>query len=142
MANAIGAIYEFGAFRLDAARRLLTRDGVSLTIPPKTFDLLLLLVDNRGRVLTKKELMEVLWPQTFVEDANLSFQVSALRKTLGGDGAEWIETLPRYGYRFAGDILEVNPQPAPVTEPFSWTPPEIVVAEPPPVIAPTNRVPI
>lgn len=140
MANAIGAIYEFGVFRLDAARRLLTRDGASLTIPPKTFDLLLLLVENRGRVLTKKELMEALWPQTFVEDANLSFQVSALRKTLGGDGAEWIETLPRYGYRFAGQILEVNAQPAP--EAVAWKPVEPVLAdELLPASSPRNRVP-
>ncbi len=140
MTNAIGAIFEFGTFRLDAAKRLLTRGGVSINIPPKTFDLLFLLVENRGRVLTKKELMEALWPQTFVEDANLSFQVSALRKTLGGDGAEWVETLPRYGYRFAGEILEVNAQPAP--EPIDWKPVEsIVEPEPPPAAHPQLRLP-
>lgn len=108
MADVIGIVYEFGAYRLDAARRLLTRDGQHLTLPPKTFDLLILLVESRGRVFTKKELMGALWPNTFVEDANLSFQISSLRKTLGG-GIEWIETLPRYGYRFAGDVIEIDP---------------------------------
>ncbi len=134
MANATGAVYEFGFFRLDTAKRLLTRDGEHLTLPPKTFDLLLLLVESQGRVFAKKELMATLWPDTFVEDANLSFQVSALRKILGGEGIEWIETLPRYGYRFAGNVLELDTQPSP--EIPVWTPPEPVVAPPPPAMLP------
>ena len=133
MANAIGAVFEFGSFRLDTAKRLLTREGVHLTLPPKTFDLLLLLVESRGRVFTKKELMAALWPDTFVEDASLTFQVSALRKALGGEGIEWIETLPRYGYRFAGEVLEVGTSPPP--EIAVWAPPETVVAPPPPLPA-------
>src|ERR1700752_4592680 len=131
MANAIGTVYEFGSFRLDTAKRLLTRDGEHLTLPPKTFDLLLLLVESRGRVFAKKELMAALWPDTFVEDANLAFQVSALRKALGGEGIEWIETLPRYGYRFAGEVLEVSPNHG--SETPVWTPPEVVSAPPTPV---------
>ncbi len=131
MANVTGAVYEFGAFRLDTARRLLTREGEHLAMPPKTFDLLLLLVESRGRVFAKKELMAALWPDTFVEDANLSFQVSALRKALGGEGSEWIETLPRYGYRFAGEVLEVSPNGGP--EPPVWVPPEPILVAPPPV---------
>ncbi len=141
MAHATGTVYEFGSFRLDTAKRLLTRDGEHLTLPPKTFDLLLLLVESRGRVFAKKELMAALWPDTFVEDANLSFQVSALRKALGGEGVEWIETLPRYGYRFAGEVLEVTPNVAP--EPPLWTPPEPVPMAAP-VISPVvvrDRVP-
>ena len=130
MANAIGVVFEFGSFRLDAAKRLLTRGGAHLTLPPKTFDLLLLLVESRGRVFAKKELMAALWPDTFVEDASLTFQVSALRKALGGEGIEWIETLPRYGYRFAGEVLEVETSPPP--ESAVWAPPEAVVAPPPP----------
>jgi eukaryotic-like serine/threonine-protein kinase len=142
MPNATGAIYEFGSFRLDTAKRLLTRDGGHLTLPPKTFDLLLLLVESRGRVFAKKELMSALWPDTFVEDANLSFQVSALRKVLGGEGVEWIETLPRYGYRFAGDVLEVSPNPA--AEPPIWIPPEppVSVLPPSPPAPGRSRVPL
>ncbi len=108
MGNATGAFYEFGPYRLDGSKRLLIREGRHLAIPPKTFDLLVLLVEGRGRVFTKKELMGALWPDTFVEDANLSFQVSALRKVLGENGTDWIETLPRYGYRFNSEVVEVS----------------------------------
>src|SRR5215467_12936562 len=109
MLGTTGAVYEFGSFRLDAARRLLMQNDRTLTLQPKTFDLLILLVESRGRVLTKKELMNALWPDTFVEDANLTFQMSALRKALGPEASEWIETLPRYGYRFSGKVLVFDP---------------------------------
>jgi Tol biopolymer transport system component/DNA-binding winged helix-turn-helix (wHTH) protein len=92
---------------LDAARRLLTRADQHINLPPKTFDLLLLLVESRGRVFSKKDLMNALWPDTFVEDGNLTFQISVLRKALGSEGIEWIETLPRFGYRF-GNVREVS----------------------------------
>jgi eukaryotic-like serine/threonine-protein kinase len=111
MANATLRSFEFGPYRLDPAKRLLSRNGRSLALPPKTFDLLLLLVEGRGRVLTKKELMSLLWSDTIVEEANLSFQISALRKVLDEDGTEWIETLPRYGYRFKGEVSEVDLSP-------------------------------
>src|SRR5206468_2984437 len=74
-------------------------------LPPKSFDLLLLLVESGGRALSKGELMRTLWPDTFVEEANLSFQVSVLRKILGDDGPKWIETVPKHGYRFAGPTV-------------------------------------
>src|SRR5215472_6392508 len=110
MEKATFAVYEFGPFRLDAAKRLLLCEGKSLTLAPKTFDLLHLLVQSRGRVLTKKELMSALWPDSFVEEANLAFQISALRKVLGtkGTGTEWVETLPRYGYRFSSDVSQLS----------------------------------
>src|SRR6516162_3392161 len=108
MGNATGSLYEFGPYRLDCSKRLLILEGRHLAIPPKTFDLLVLLVEGRGRVFTKKELMGALWPDTFVEEANLSFQISALRKVLGENGTDWIETLPRYGYRFNSEVVEVN----------------------------------
>ena len=108
MGNATGGLYEFGPYRLDSSKRLLIREGRHLAVPPKTFDLLLLLVEGRGRVFTKKELMGALWPETFVEEANLSFQISALRKVLGENGTDWIETLPRYGYRFNHDVVEIQ----------------------------------
>jgi Tol biopolymer transport system component/DNA-binding winged helix-turn-helix (wHTH) protein len=104
MSNRANGLYEFGSFRLDAAKRLLTRAGESVTLAPKTFDLLVLLAESEGRALTKAELMQTLWPDTFVEEANLSFQMSALRKALGEEGTEWIETVPKHGYRFSAAV--------------------------------------
>jgi len=101
-------LYEFGPYRLDASQRLLTRAGEGVTLAPKTFKLLLILVESRGRVLTKKDLMSALWPDTFVEEANLPFQVSGLRKALGDDGAQWIETLPKHGYRFKAPVTQID----------------------------------
>ena len=86
--------YQFGSYQVDAAKRLLTRGGEVVTLAPKTFDLLLLLAESQGRVLSKQELMKALWPDTFVEEANLSFQMSTLRKALGEAGTPWIETVP------------------------------------------------
>ena len=112
MVNAKSAVFAFGSYRLDCPKRLLTRAGRNLGLSPKAFDLLVLLIENRGRVLTKKELMHALWPNTFVGEVNLSFQISILRKALGEE-KEWIETLPRYGYRFIGSVsdLSCNPEP-------------------------------
>lgn len=102
--------YEFGPYRLDSDKRLLLRDGRTLALQPKTFDLLLLLVESRGRTLSRGELMKALWSETFVEEANLSFQVSLLRRTLGDHGNEWIETVPKHGYRFNAVVSEVGYQ--------------------------------
>ena len=94
---------EFGPFRLDAAKRVLWRDGRIVPLPPKALDLLVALVEQRGDVVTKDELMKRVWPDTFVEEANLSVNVSALRKALrdGPEGRPYIETVSRRGYRFA-----------------------------------------
>jgi Tol biopolymer transport system component/DNA-binding winged helix-turn-helix (wHTH) protein len=120
MDKATFAVYEFGPYRLDAAKRLLLCEGKSLTLAPKTFDLLHLLVQSQGRVLTKKELMSALWPDSFVEEANLAFQISALRKVLSAKGTdtEWVETLPKYGYRFNGPVSQLEaPDRAKIAEP-------------------------
>lgn len=95
---------EFGPFRLDAAKRVLWRDGRIVALPPKALDLLVALVEQGGDVVTKEELMRRVWPETFVEEANLSVNVSALRKALGDQpgGTPYIETVSRRGYRFAG----------------------------------------
>jgi len=100
-------VYAFGPVRVDVARHTVTRDGQPLALAPKTFELLLVLVRSGGRVLTRQELQQGLWPDTFVEEANLSFQISTLRKALGdssavaaaeADGADqWIETVPKVG---------------------------------------------
>jgi DNA-binding winged helix-turn-helix (wHTH) protein/tetratricopeptide (TPR) repeat protein len=95
--------FEFGPFRLDAAKRVLWREGLIVPLPPKALDLLVALVDQQGDVVTKDDLMKRVWPNTFVEEANLSVNVSALRKALGAqpDGRPYIETVSRRGYRFA-----------------------------------------
>lgn len=98
-------VYEFGPYRLDAGERVLTLGHERLPLAPKTFDLLLLMVRNPGHAFAKRELMTVLWPDTFVEDGNVSFQISTLRKALGDAGSAWIENVPRHGYRFAADVV-------------------------------------
>jgi Tol biopolymer transport system component/DNA-binding winged helix-turn-helix (wHTH) protein len=96
--------YEFGPFRLDPTGHTLTRDGQPVALTPKTFDLLRLLVQSPSRAFSRQELISALWSDAFVEDGNLSFQVSALRKSLGEDGAQFIETVPKVGYRFVADV--------------------------------------
>ena len=99
-------LYEFGPFRLDVDERLLMRDGRMTPLPPKVFDTLLVLVENSGRVVSKDELMQSLWPDTFVEESNLTQNISQLRRALG-DGAadaQYIETIPKRGYRFVAGV--------------------------------------
>src|SRR5690242_17699279 len=99
-------IYEFGPFRLDATDRVLLRDGRVVGMSPKAIDLLLALVRNAGRVVPKDELMREVWPDTFVEENNLTVNISALRKILeeGSPGQPHIQTVPRRGYRFAASV--------------------------------------
>jgi DNA-binding winged helix-turn-helix (wHTH) protein len=114
-------VYEFGSCRIDVARRMVTRDDRPIALAPKTFELLLVFVRSGGQVLTRQDLLSALWPDTFVEEANLSFQVSTLRKALG-DGAEgWIETVPRVGYRFTPEVTVSAAARAPA-EPSPTTP--------------------
>ena len=99
-------IYEFNEFRLDAAERRLLRRGSTIPLAPKVFDTLLVLVENPGRLMTKNELMQRLWPDTFVEEVSLAQNISQLRKALGeavGD-VQIIETVAKQGYRFAAPI--------------------------------------
>src|SRR5919205_427162 len=104
MSEAGARVHEFGPFRLDAEERLLLRDGQPVALTDKLFELLLLLVQNRGHALTKAELMDRLWPDTVVEENNLTVNMSLLRKALGEGAAErrYIETLPRRGCRWNG----------------------------------------
>ena len=119
MSRAISGLYEFGPFRLDLERRVFTREHQVLPLAPKTFDLLVLLVQSPGRAWSKQELMHALWPGTFVEEANLSFQISTLRKALGEDAARWVETVPKHGYRFAAQVRTTMPSGDVSAEPFS-----------------------
>ena len=97
-------VYQFGPCRLDVRQRVLTSEHHPVALAPKTLDLLLLFVRSPGRAFSKQELMTALWPDTFVEEANLSFQISTLRKALGDGASESIETVPQRGYRFAADV--------------------------------------
>jgi DNA-binding winged helix-turn-helix (wHTH) protein len=99
-------LYEFGPFRLDVAERLLSRDGEAVPLSPKAFDLLLALVERQGRLLEKTELLKLVWPDTYVEEANLSYNISLIRKALGDDaeGRQFIETVPKHGYRFIAEV--------------------------------------
>jgi DNA-binding winged helix-turn-helix (wHTH) protein len=99
-----GEVYAFGRVRVDVARHLVTGDGQPIAIAPKTFELLLILVRSGGRALSRRELAAALWPDTFVEEANLSFQISTLRKALGEGAEAWIETVPKLGYRFTPPV--------------------------------------
>jgi TolB-like protein/DNA-binding winged helix-turn-helix (wHTH) protein/Tfp pilus assembly protein PilF len=106
--------YEFGAYRLEVPTRRLLRDGGPISLTPKAFDTLLALVERRDRVVDKAELMRLIWPDSFVEEANLSQTVFVLRKTLGEgpDGRPFIDTVPRRGYRFAAGVREETVEPA------------------------------
>jgi DNA-binding winged helix-turn-helix (wHTH) protein/tetratricopeptide (TPR) repeat protein len=96
-------IYEIGDFVLDVTERRLSQRGVDVTLPPKAFDLLVALVRRAGTLVSKRELLDIVWPGTSVEEGIISVHVSALRKILGtsGNGSDGIETVPRIGYRFA-----------------------------------------
>lgn len=101
-------IYAFGEFTLDVAERRLTRGAQSVPLAPKVYDVLLALVRNAGRLVTKSELLEQVWPDSFVEEGILAVHVSGLRKALGGEEPPWIETVSRAGYRFVGVVRRVN----------------------------------
>src|SRR5678815_4342557 len=102
----------FGPFRLDAGERQLLREGKAVPLTPKCFDLLLLLVENSGHLLEKNQILERLWPDQFVEESNLSFNISVLRKALGENGSVrgYIETVPRKGFRFTSRVAKVSPE--------------------------------
>lgn len=103
------AVYEFGPFRLDPERYLLLRDGNTIQLSPKAFEILLFLVTHRGEVLKKDVIIEAIWPDTFVEESNLAQNIFLLRKALGEEKNEhrYIVTLPGVGYRFVAAVNEV-----------------------------------
>ena len=111
MSKEIGRLYKFSRFELDPAQRLLLREGRIVQLTPKAIDLLLVLVESHGRVISKEDLLQRVWPDSFVEEANLSHNIYKLREALGGDseGVQCIETLPRRGYRFVAQVEEIHP---------------------------------
>lgn len=97
-------VYEFGKFLLDPAERTLFTNGDPVHLPAKEFDTLVMLVEHNGHVISKEEMMSVIWHDAFVEEANLAKQISRLRKVLNTNGNEFIKTLPKHGYRFSADL--------------------------------------
>jgi len=106
----IKQLYEFGPFRVDAEKELLLRGGETVPLTPKTFQTLLVLMRHSKEVVTKDDLMRMLWPDTFVEEANLSRNIFLLRKALGEtpQDHQYIVTVPGRGYRFAEDVQLVR----------------------------------
>jgi DNA-binding winged helix-turn-helix (wHTH) protein/tetratricopeptide (TPR) repeat protein len=110
-------VWAFGEHLLEESERRVSRRGAALDLTPKAFDLLVFLVERSGRLVTKAELMEGLWPDTFVEDGTLARHVSSLRRALGDEESGLIETIPKSGYRFCGEVREVRrPRSAPAGE--------------------------
>ena len=103
------SFYDFKNFRLDLEERVLLHDGKPISITPKVFDLLKVLIENRGRVIEKDELMAEIWKDSFVEDSNLAFNIRQLRKALDDDARQptFIETVPKRGYRFIAEVREI-----------------------------------
>ncbi len=103
--------YQFGPFELDTAEHTLFHRGLPVPLTPKVFDLLEILVRNRGRLVEKERLIQELWPDAFVEEGNINRNISILRKALGADpmGRRYIETVPKRGYRFIGDVRVLPP---------------------------------
>lgn len=133
MSSRASESYEFGGYRVDVDRHTVTHDDVLVALPPKTFELLLLLVRQPGHAFTRQELIGSLWPDSFVEEANLSFQISTLRKALGQEGAAWIETVPRLGYRFSAVVASNASAEDAAAPPGAVVAPSVPAARPPPM---------
>jgi DNA-binding winged helix-turn-helix (wHTH) protein/TolB-like protein/Tfp pilus assembly protein PilF len=105
-----GRVFDFGPFRLNEDERLLLRDGEPVPLTPKVFDTLALLIQNSGHLVDKDELMRMIWPDSFVEEANLNRAISTLRRALGETPNEpsYIETVPKRGYRFIATVTEAS----------------------------------
>ncbi len=110
--------FRFGSFRLYPSEHLLLRDQTPLPLAPKAFDILVLLVQNSGHLVKRDALMEAVWPDSFVEETNITVNISLLRRTLGNadDSQPYIETVPRKGYRFNGGVTECEDADEPKIE--------------------------
>lgn len=119
MASEVKKFYEFGKFRFDARRIHLEYDGETVVLPPKSLATLKVLLEEKGELVTRESLLEKIWADSFVEDANLTVAISTLRKTLSvyEDGETFIQTVPRSGYRFIADVqekVEILPETEPI----------------------------
>jgi DNA-binding winged helix-turn-helix (wHTH) protein/TolB-like protein len=109
-------LYEFCTYRFDPENHLLESSGNPVSLTPKAFEILLVLVQNGSRLTTKEELMRRVWPDSFVEEANLTVNISALRRQLGEapNGHQYIDTVPKKGYRFAVPVTHIPVDTSPV----------------------------
>lgn len=107
MSEPAARIYEFGPFRYDSSQRLLYRQGEIVPLAPKSLDMLQALLERRGMVVGKGELMKLVWPDTVVEEVGLARNISLLRKALGDETETntYIETVPKRGYRFIAEVI-------------------------------------
>ena len=103
-------VYEFGQFRLDAQEGVLLKGDRPVSLTPKVFDMLLLLVENRGHLVPKEQIMSRLWPESFVEEVNVNRNISTLRRALSDSTTDpvYIETVPKRGYRFVAPVVQVE----------------------------------
>jgi len=102
---------QFGPFSIDVGERVLRRDGRPVPLTPKAFDVLAALIEQPGRLISKEELLQKVWPDTFVEESNLAYNVFALRKALGdtADNGQYVETIAKRGYRFTASVTPAGP---------------------------------
>ena len=121
-------LYQFGPYHIDTAERRLLRGDQPIPLTPKAYDTLLALVENAGHGLKKDELMRRVWPDTFVEEGSLTRNISVLRKVLGDDEGQYIETLPKHGYRFAAPVQGL-PSPAETVEVEEHTVARVLIEE-------------
>lgn len=134
-------LYEFDDFRVDPIRRRIFRAGEAVPLTPKAFTILLLLLERRGEIVDKEDLLKQVWPDTFVTEANLTQNVSALRKALGekANDRRYVVTVPGRGYSFAGDVREVQRMAtAEIQLPVILPEPEPAAEPPVPVVPPTR----
>jgi DNA-binding winged helix-turn-helix (wHTH) protein/Flp pilus assembly protein TadD len=111
-----GVVYEFGSIRLDPVKRIIAREGESVPLPPRAFDLILLLIERRGELVLKEELLATIWPDVHVEESSLPVMISLIRRAIGDDGRKQhdIQTVSKQGYRFISEVKET-----PAAEPLS-----------------------
>ncbi|HTO74657.1 MAG TPA: protein kinase [Thermoanaerobaculia bacterium] len=130
--------FRFGPFRLEIGERRLLRDGRPKSLQPRVFDTLALLVQNAGHLLTKEQLIAALWPDTVVEESNLTKNIWTIRKVLGDlDGSAYIETIPRVGYRFVARVVIEESAGIPDS-----VPPAVRADPPPPPLRPFGQTPV
>jgi DNA-binding winged helix-turn-helix (wHTH) protein/Tol biopolymer transport system component len=128
MSQGVKSFYRFGEFTVDGEQRVLLRNNTPLPMAPKVFDTLLILVANSGRIVEKEELINRLWPDSFVEESNVTVNIQQLRKSLGDNARQprFVETVARRGYRFIAEVTKP-------TEPTIVVEPELTTTEIPTV---------